>query len=95
MFVTLHHPTFELLVLPLEDDLEMPFFRTEVKEIEIKMTTDFRFTFTNQCPFMESYVEMLSNKVVEHGYTVEVKKTGLNGKGAISRESFWNLWFLL
>ena len=67
-------PYFELLVLPLEDDLEKPFFRTEVKETDIKMTTDFRFTFTNQCPFMESYVELLSNKVVEHGYTVEVKK---------------------
>jgi len=67
-------PYFELLVLKFNESGELPKFTSVVKENHIEMDTDIRFVYSNQCPYMESYVGLLSSMLEESGITYEVVK---------------------
>ncbi|MCD4811046.1 GNAT family N-acetyltransferase [bacterium] len=54
-------PYFELLVLKFNKTAKSPSFTKNVKEGVCKSKKGFTFIYSNQCPFMEKYVGLLSN----------------------------------
>jgi GNAT superfamily N-acetyltransferase len=54
-------PYFELLVLKLNKNAKNPQFTKSAKTATCNNKKGFTFIYSNQCPFMEEYVELLSN----------------------------------
>lgn len=54
-------PYFELLVLKFNKNADNPKFLENVKEGICNNKKGFTFIYSNQCPFMEEYVNLLSN----------------------------------
>lgn len=54
-------PYFELLVLKFNNEAVNPQFTDSAKTNKYTGEKGFTFVYSNQCPFMEEYVELLSN----------------------------------
>ena len=58
-------PYFELLALKLKSDAKDPEFTENAKKAECENKKGFTFIYSNQCPFMEEYIQLLS-KILEN-----------------------------
>jgi citrate lyase synthetase len=67
-------PYFELLVLRFKKDGINPSFSDRVKIGTCDNKSGFTFIYSNQCPFMEEYVELLSNTAREKDITSKTIK---------------------
>lgn len=57
-------PYFELLVLKLNSNAKEPEFTEYAKKAVCEQKDGFTFIYSNQCPFMEEYIQLLS-KILE------------------------------
>lgn len=67
-------PYFELLVLKFNKNAENPAFTENAKKGVCQSKTGFSFIFSNQCPFMEEYVSLLSKVAENQEIAFEIKK---------------------
>jgi len=67
-------PNFELLVLKLNKNAKDPFFTDHAKSGTCSNRKGFTFIYSNQCPFMEEYVGLLSNFLKNKNIPFKVKK---------------------
>ena len=68
------YPYFELLTLSFDSTKESPRFTENAKEGIVLNKNKFSFIYSNQCPFMEEYVELLSNILKNKNISFEVIK---------------------
>lgn len=66
-------PYFELLALTLNDSAERPYFAEHTKKT-LEDQSGFKFIYSNQCPFMEEYVGILSETLKEYSLPVSIEK---------------------
>jgi hypothetical protein len=67
-------PYFELLELKLNRNAESPKFTDFAKKGECDNKMGFTFHFSNQCPFMEEYVYLLSGILNSRNIEYKIKK---------------------
>ncbi len=67
-------PYFELLALKLNENSENPQFTDLAKKGECTNKTGFTFYFSNQCPFMEEYVYLLSEVLTTRNIAFKINK---------------------
>lgn len=65
-------PYFELLALRLDDTRKHPMFSEHAKSGKGPQQADFTLIYSNQCPFMEEYVQRLSEVVKKSGMACHV-----------------------
>ena len=77
-FVTVDQvdPDFELLLLELNENAQQPRFTDSVRIGDCKNKTGFTFIFSNQCPFMEKYMTLLTDITDDRGFYSQVIKIG-------------------
>jgi len=68
------YPYFELLVKRFDEDSMFPKFTSNAKEGVFEDKTDFSIIFSNQCPFMEEYSELMAKVCEERGMSAEIIK---------------------
>jgi len=68
------HPDYELLLLKFNDKAKNPTFSDSVRKGECTNKSGFTFIFSNQCPFMEKYVELLSSVAAGKGISYRAIK---------------------
>ncbi|QUI23120.1 YoaP domain-containing protein [Vallitalea pronyensis] len=59
-------PYFELLYMPLQENVEKPVFRDTVKEGECQDNGGFTVFYSHQCPYMSYYVNLQKKVADEH-----------------------------
>ena len=67
-------PYFELLVLKFNSKVTTPLFTDIVKKGSCFNEKGLTFIYSNQCPFMEEYIEMLSKISIDMKIPVKVKR---------------------
>ncbi|MEW5815088.1 MAG: GNAT family N-acetyltransferase [Spirochaetota bacterium] len=67
-------PYFELLVLKFNKNAKNPIFTDEVKKGTCSNKKGFTFIYSNQCPFMEEYVGLLTEISKNKKIPFEIKK---------------------
>lgn len=67
-------PYFELLVLKFNEGAENPMFTSNVKNNNYSNRKGFTFIYSNQCPFMEEYVELFAEISKKNKITFNKKK---------------------
>ncbi|NCB42632.1 MAG: GNAT family N-acetyltransferase [Clostridia bacterium] len=67
-------PYFELLVLKFNPKAKNPVFSANAKEGRCENKEGFTFIYSNQCPFMEEYVLLLSEIAKRNGMTAKIHK---------------------
>lgn len=67
------HPYFILYYLPFSDDAPIPCFNDCVKQDEIDEKGMVLY-YTNQCPFTDKYVPIISEIAKQHGTTISLHK---------------------
>lgn len=67
-------PCFELLILKFNKNAKNPSFTEKVKKGVCNNKKGFTFIYSNQCPFMEEYVGLLSNICKNNKIPCEVIK---------------------
>ncbi len=75
-FITVDYayPYFELMTLKFNDTAKEPQFTEHSKTGDCEYKDGFTFIFSNQCPFMEDYVTLLSNIVVNKNIPCKIIK---------------------
>jgi len=68
------NPYFELLVLKWNKTVENPKFTDLAKSGTCSNTEGFTFIYSNQCPFMEEYVGILSGVLIRKSITYRIVK---------------------
>ncbi len=67
-------PYFELLVLKFNQSAKNPCFTDEAKKGTCSNKKGFTFIYSNQCPFMEDYVALMSEILKRKNIPFEIKK---------------------
>jgi hypothetical protein len=67
-------PYFELLCLKFNKQAETPSFSEKAKKGECENKNGFTLIFSNQCPFMEEYVHILSTVLMSKGLNFKIIK---------------------
>ncbi|GMQ60056.1 GNAT family N-acetyltransferase [Vallitalea sediminicola] len=65
------HPYFELLYLPFDDNANKPRFISTAKEGICDDNGGFKVYYSNQCPYMNYYINLQSSISQEHGIKYE------------------------
>jgi ribosomal protein S18 acetylase RimI-like enzyme len=68
------YPYFELLVYPLTAATQRPAFTEQARNGVFKNSKEFSFIFSNQCPFMEEYAQIMATVCETRGHTAEIIK---------------------
>lgn len=68
------NPYFELLVLRFKENVEMPKFTENAKTGICQNKNGFTFIYSNQCPFMEEYIGLLSEILKRKNINYEIIK---------------------
>ena len=68
------YPYFDLLLLRLSESAGLPRFTDAVKNGTCAYKDGFSFIYSNQCPFMEEYVGMLSRVVASLNFKYTIHK---------------------
>jgi len=69
-------PYFELLVLKLNEGAKNPEFNSNAQSGICNNKNGFTFNFSNQCPFMEEYVYLLSEVLKSRNIPYQINKIG-------------------
>lgn len=67
-------PYFELLALKLNEQAPEPVFSENAKQGTCTNQEGFTFIYSNQCPFMEEYVALLSEVAEKNGFPCKTQK---------------------
>lgn len=67
-------PYFELLVLRLNENAEIPRFSDHAKSGTCTYKDGFSFIYSNQCPFMDEYVALLTEVTKRNGIPYQIHK---------------------
>ncbi len=67
-------PYFELMVLPFNDKADKPCFSENAKKGICDNKDGFTFMYSNQCPFTEEYVDVMSEVLKDKGISFKIIK---------------------
>lgn len=77
-------PFFELLLLKFNDEADIPKFNIG----EIKVTDGFYIEYSNQCPFMEAYVNIYEKILKDKKIDIKIEKFNTSEKAQKSCSAF-------